>query len=77
MGRWILACVLAETVGMTAASGAAKAVQALSEREDLLGGAVVALAIVVGGGLVEGLALGIAQGALLSKLWPGLPRAGT
>ncbi|HSK33415.1 MAG TPA: hypothetical protein VK903_08020 [Propionicimonas sp.] len=72
LGRWTLACALAETVGMTAASGAAKAVLALSDEPGALGGAPVALALVVAGGLVEGTALGVAQGFVLSTIWPAL-----
>jgi len=59
---------------MTAAASAAKGVQALSDQQGLLGGAAVALALVVAGGLVEGLALGRAQGNLLAARWSGLRR---
>lgn len=59
---------------MITASGAAKAVQALSDRTGVLGGTTVALGLVVAGGLVEGLALGAAQGFTLSRYWPALAR---
>jgi hypothetical protein len=59
---------------MTAASGAAKAVQALAERPGESGGGAVALGLIVAGGLVEGLALGAAQGFTLSRYWPTLAR---
>lgn len=60
--RWTVACAAAEAVGMTAAAGAAKAGQ----------GVVVGLLLVVAGGLVEGLALGIAQATLLAGWRSGL-----
>jgi hypothetical protein len=68
LARWVALCAAAEAVGMTAAAAAAKASQAL-----VSGGTsrVVALSIVVAGGLVEGLALGVAQSRGLS-VW--LPR---
>lgn len=72
--RWILACAAAELVGMTAAASAAKSVQALSDRPGILGSAALALGLVVAGGLVEGTALGTAQGVLLSERWPALRR---
>ncbi|SDO18102.1 hypothetical protein SAMN04515671_0058 [Nakamurella panacisegetis] len=72
--QWTSACALAETIGMTAASGAAKAVQALSDRPGVLGGTAVALGLIVTGGLVEGVALGTAQGVVLSRIWPALAR---
>lgn len=71
---WVLACAAAELVGMTAAASAAKGVQALTDRPGLLGSTAVALALVVAGGLVEGVALGTAQGTLLSQRWPALRR---
>lgn len=71
---WVLACSAAELVGMTAAASAAKGVQALSDRPGILGSVAVALTLVVAGGLVEGLALGTAQGTLLSQRWPALRR---
>lgn len=54
---WVVACVLAETLGMTAAAAAATAGQAL--------GTAAALSLVVAGGLVEGLALGWFQSRVL------------
>lgn len=61
LARWTLYCAAAETVGMTAASGAARAGQALADRPGPWGGNGAALAVVVAGGLVEGVALGTAQ----------------
>ncbi|MFP3712627.1 hypothetical protein [Puerhibacterium sp. TATVAM-FAB25] len=69
--RWIVLCAAAETVGMTAAAAAARGGAAMTQGDatgaDLLG----AWAVVVGGGLVEGLALGLAQAWGL-RVW--LPR---
>jgi hypothetical protein len=61
---WILACTLAETIGMTAAATAARIAEILS-----LPGA---LAIIVSAGLIEGLALGLLQGAWLHRRFPRL-----
>jgi hypothetical protein len=58
----VLLCALAETIGMTAAAGAAR----LSQQVD--GDRWAGLAIVVGGGLVEGTALGVLQAAGLRDL---------
>lgn len=63
---WVLACAGAETVGMTAAAGAAR----LGDRL----GSPAALAAVVGGGLVEGVALGWAQAHVLGRVAPTLER---
>jgi F420H(2)-dependent quinone reductase len=60
---------------MSAAAAAAKGVQSVSDRPGLLGGTAVALCLLVAGGLVEGLALGVAQGTAFSLRWPGLLRA--
>ena len=71
--RWVLACALAETIGMTAAATAAR----LGQDASADGGAGrrwLALAIVVVGGLVEGVALGILQATVLGSRWPSLRR---
>lgn len=69
MKRWVLACVAAETVGMTAAATAARLGHDLVED----GGARwLALVLVVAGGLVEGVALGALQGRVLASRWPAL-----
>ena len=65
--RWVVACTVAETVGMTAAAAAARAADALDVRP-------VALAVVVAGGLVEGTALGLAQSGVLAARLPALRR---
>lgn len=70
----MLACAAAETIGMSAAAGAARIVQALGDQPGAMGGAAVALAVLVAGGLVEGLALGLAQATALSWRWNRLPR---
>lgn len=63
--RWVLACVAAEAVGMTAAASAARLADALRGEG---GGPLAVLAVVVAGGLVEGAALGGLQGAVLRPL---------
>lgn len=63
----MVACTVAETVGMTAAAAAARAADALDVRP-------VALAVVVAGGLVEGTALGLAQSGVLAARLPALRR---
>jgi hypothetical protein len=74
LGRWTLACAVAETIGMTAAAGASKAVLLLSDESGAAGGRTVALGLIVAGGLVEGVALGVAQSATLARRWPALRR---
>lgn len=67
--RWVLACIVAETIGMTAAATAARVGHDLVED----GGArLLALGLVVAGGLVEGVALGVLQGRVLATRWPHL-----
>lgn len=62
-----MACVLAETLGMTAAAAAATAGSTL--------GTAAALSLVVAGGLVEGLALGWLQSRVLKTSAPELRRS--
>ena len=57
---WVLACTLAETVGMTAAAVASRVARDSPP--------AAGLAVVVAGGLVEGLALGLAQSTALGEL---------
>lgn len=64
--RWVVACAAAETVGMTAAAGAALLADGLSGPP--------ALGVVVAGGLVEGTALGLAQAFVLARIAPALSR---
>ncbi len=59
--RWTLLCAAAETVGMTASATAAKASQLLVGEPTTGYEAAVTLALIVAGGLVEGIALGVAQ----------------
>lgn len=63
---WLVACVAAETIGMTAASAAAVVADRLAPGP--------ALAVVVGGGLVEGAALAWFQGRVLAAVLPALSR---
>ena len=72
--RWTALCAAAEAVGMTASAGAARAGQALADRPGPLGGTGVALAVVVAGGLVEGVALGSAQAWPLGRWLTSLRR---
>lgn len=60
--RWVLLCALAETIGMTAAAAAARTAVHLAADP------WAALAVVVGGGLVEGAALGTLQAVGLGDL---------
>lgn len=73
IGSWVLACAAAEAIGMTAAAGSARVGQDLVDRGEPR---MLALALVIAGGLVEGLALGLLQGGALRARWPRL-RAGT
>lgn len=65
---WVRACVVAETIGMGAAATAAVLAQRL--------GPVVGPAVVVCGGLVEGVALGWLQSSVLARRFPRLVRRG-
>ncbi len=58
---WVLACTLAETVGMTAAAVASRLARDVTRDSP----PAARLAVVVAGGLVEGLALGLAQSTAL------------
>jgi len=73
-GRWILACAVAETVGMTASAVAARLGQHAVD-DGGSGARWLALAVVVAGGLVEGTALGVLQSSVLSSRWRRLSRA--
>ena len=60
--RWTGLCAAAESIGMTASSAAARVADtAVGDRPTTTPVALAALAIIVTGGLVEGIALGIAQ----------------
>jgi hypothetical protein len=74
LARWTALCAIAEAIGMTAAATAAKASQALVGEPGNGREAAVVLSLVVGGGLVEGVALGGLQAAGLGRLIPGLSR---
>jgi len=62
--RWLLACTAAEAVGMTAAAAAARGATDLEGRAP----AMLGLALVVLGGLLEGAALGTFQSWALADL---------
>jgi hypothetical protein len=74
LARWVALCAIAEGIGMTAAATAAKVSQAVVGEPGNGREAVVALSLVVGGGLVEGIALGGLQAMGLGRLVPGLNR---
>jgi hypothetical protein len=63
-GRWILACALAEGIGMTAAAGAATIATSMADADVAPGWA---LGVVVLGGLAEGVALGVLQASSLPR----------
>lgn len=70
--RWVVLCAAAETAGMTAAAGAARAAQALLAQPSA-GRTVAAWAAVLGAGAVEATAVGFAQVRALRQVGP-LPR---
>lgn len=67
-GRWVLVCVVAETIGMTASAAAARGATGLDD-SGVADAALLGFLLVVAGGLVEGTALGALQaGALAERL---------
>jgi hypothetical protein len=74
LARWTALCAIAEAIGMTAAAAAAKTSQALVGEPATPSQVAVSLALVVGGGLVEGVALGSLQAAGLVRVVPRLSR---
>jgi hypothetical protein len=72
--RWVAMCAAAEGVGMTAAAAAATVSHSLVGEPGTGGEAVVALSLVVAGGLVEGVALGGLQARGLARMLPALSR---
>ena len=72
--RWTALCAVAEAIGMTAAASAAKTSQALIGQPGNSRQMALALSIAVGGGLVEGVALGGLQAAGMGRLLPALNR---
>jgi hypothetical protein len=70
-GRWTAACVLGETIGMTAAAAAGVTAQHLDARG---WSAVLSVGIVVLGGIVEGVALGGLQARALRNAPGARPR---
>ncbi len=72
--RWVLACGVAEAVGMTAAAGAATLANHRIGEPATATEVAAVLALVVTGGLVEGVALGTAQSRLLAAEHPAVRR---
>ena len=64
--RWVAACAAAETIGMTAAAAAAQGADRLPQT--LQHRAPLVLAVVMLGGLVEGVALGAFQGRVMGSV---------
>lgn len=64
LARWVLACAAAEAIGMTAAATAARAGEGLDP--------MLALSLIVAGGLVEGVVVGAAQATVLGRWLPHL-----
>jgi len=62
--RWVVACAVAEMVGMTAAAAAARTATTLAER-GVANAAAWGLTVVIVGGVVEGAALGWLQARAL------------
>ena len=67
MRPWLVACVIAESIGMTASAGAARGATVLSDG-GVAHASEVGFALVVLGGLVEGTALGVLQSRALGGL---------
>lgn len=71
LGRWVMLCAGAEAIGMAASAGAARLSNALVAESGAL---AFGLALVVIGGLIEGLALGVLLSAGLKRWLPELDR---
>jgi hypothetical protein len=71
--RWVVLCAGAEVIGMTAAAGAARIGQTWTGAEQSPREVAAALAVLTAGGVVEGLAVGVAQaiglGGRLGRRW--------
>lgn len=72
LARWVVACAIAEAIGMTAAAGAAKVADRVLTSHTPRNVAIAVTCIVLAG-LVEGTALGIAQVRTLRIQLPSLP----
>jgi hypothetical protein len=72
LSRWVALCAAAEAIGMTAAATAARTAQAVAGEDASRRAVLVGLAIVVLGGVVEGIAVGGLQAWGLTRLWPRL-----
>lgn len=74
LGSWVFACVVAETIGMATAAGAARTASNLADH-DAPHAALLGFAVVLAAGLVEGTALGLSQSKVLSGWLAGGGRA--
>jgi hypothetical protein len=69
--RWTGFCAAAEAIGMAASAAAARIADTVVGGAPTTSVALIALAIIVAGGLVEGVALGVAQAAGLAAWLTG------
>jgi hypothetical protein len=72
--RWVALCALAETLGMTAAASATLLAEALIPGPRTAADNALILLMIVGGGLIEGIALGLFQSAGLVRWLPSFSR---
>ncbi|MET4705875.1 nitroreductase/quinone reductase family protein [Frigoribacterium sp. UYMn621] len=73
LGWWIAVCAVAEAIGMSAAAAAARAPEFVVGVAGSASG-ILGLLLIVGGGLIEGVALGGLQSIALKRWLPGLSR---
>jgi len=71
--RWSLLCAVAEGIGIATAAGAARAAAAIAGGDGRSAN-LLALSVIVAGGLVEGTALGGLQATALKQWLPALSR---
>jgi hypothetical protein len=74
LGRWVVLCAIAETIGMTAAASATLLAEAQFPAPRSGASSLLVLLLIVSGGLVEGIALGVFQSNGLIRWLPSLSR---
>jgi hypothetical protein len=74
LSRWVFLCALAEAIGMTAAAGATLLAEAIIPAPRSPFANTLVLVLIVGGGLIEGIALGVLQSAGLVRWVPAFSR---